>query len=274
MRTLRLLTVIFVVGLCAISVAPQSPAPAANPSLADQLAAVTTRGRMLAEYDVAAWHSTDAVQDTKPSEGAVEGYVAQKTDKGWVVAYGKLSANRDRYLIAYEATQGSSPEKFEVKKLEPPREDTGFYWKAALALDTAHKDFHGENRPYNFSVLPADAGQFYVYAFPGQTQEKVYPFGGDVRYLISDDGFKIVEKVQFHKSILEFDFRDSKITTTSAYHTDIFSDIPVDTDVFFVLSKKPLVPDVVVARGHVFTIQTDGSIITGNPNNFPASSKK
>src|SRR5579863_1603789 len=140
--------IIFTLGFCALSIAPQS----VTPSVADQLAAVTARGRLLAEYDVASWHSTDAVQAIHPVESDVEGYVAQKTDKGWVVEYGKLSENRDRFLIAYEATQAGAADKFDVKKLSPPREDTGFCWKAALARETARKDFHGENRPYNFSV--------------------------------------------------------------------------------------------------------------------------
>src|SRR5882724_4213256 len=161
---LKSLTVLFAVGFCALSVAPQTVAP----SLTDQLSAVTARGRLLAEYDIASWHSTDAVQASHPVESDVEGYVAQKTDKGWVVDYGKLSENRDRFLIAYEATQAGAADKFDVNKISPPREDTGFCWKAALARETARKDFHGENRPYNFSVLPADSGQFYVYIFPAQ----------------------------------------------------------------------------------------------------------
>jgi hypothetical protein len=270
MRTQKIFALILIAALCSISAAPQTP----SPSLTDQLAAVTARGRLLAEYDAAAWHSTDAVLATRPPQNVVGGYVAQKTEKGWIVTYGKLSANRDRYLIAYEATQGAMPEQFDVKKLDPPREDTGYYLKAALALSTAGADFHGENRPYNASVLPADAGQFYVFIMPAQTVDGVYPFGGDVRYLVSADGLKIIEKVQFHKSILEFDFRNASIKMESGYHTDIFSDIPVDTDVFFVLSRKPLVPDVVIARGHVFTIQTDGSIVEGNPNNFQTTPKK
>jgi hypothetical protein len=270
MRILKLLTFFLIAALCSLPVAPQTQVA----SIANQLAAVTARGRLLAEYDVAAWHSTDAVLATKPAQDAVGGYVAQKTEKGWVVAYGKLSANRDRYLVAYEATQGATPADFDVKKLDPPREDTGYYWKAALALSLARVDFHGENRPYNASVLPADAGQFCVYVVPAQTVDGLYPFGGDVRYLVSADGLKIIEKVQLHKTILESDLRDLTIKRESGYHTDIFTEIPVDTDVFLVLSRKPLIPEVVVARGHIFTILTDGSIIEGNPNNFPTTPKK
>jgi hypothetical protein len=257
MRTLKLFMLIVIAALCSLSVAPQTPTPA----LADQLAAITARGRLLAEYDVAAWHSTDAVLATRPPQNAVGGYVAQKTEKDWVVVYGKLSTNRDRYLVAYEATQGATPKQFDVKKLDPPREDTGYFWKAALALSTAGADFHGENRPYNASVLPADAGQFYVYIMPAQTVDGVYPFGGDVRYLISADGLKIIEKFQMHKTILEFDYRKQPNQTVGGVHSDILTDIPVDTDVFLVLSRKPLIPEYVSARGHNFEIRTDGTIV-------------
>lgn len=57
-----------------------------NPLSAGELAQITARGRLLAEYDEAAWHSTDAVQALKPPEGTVKRYVAEKTDAGWVVA--------------------------------------------------------------------------------------------------------------------------------------------------------------------------------------------
>jgi hypothetical protein len=35
-----------------------------------ELQAITARGKMLAEYDVASWHATDAVQDLKPKKGS------------------------------------------------------------------------------------------------------------------------------------------------------------------------------------------------------------
>lgn len=231
-----------------------------TPSLADQLAGVTARGRLLAEYDSAAWHSADAFRATHPAEDDVEGYVAQKTDKGWIVVYGKLAQNRERYLIAYKATQGDAPEKFDVKKLDSPLDDTGFYWKAALALETVHKDFHGEKRPYNFSVLTTDSGQFYVYVLPAQTVEKVCPFGGDVRYFISADGLDIIDRIQLHKTILEFDYRNPKMKVLGGFHTDTLSDIPVETDVFLVLTRRPLMPEFVAARGHSFQVKVDGTI--------------
>ena len=70
----------------------KKPAP---PSQAD-LDAITARGRLLAEYDVAAWHATDAVLATVPPDslkGTGAHYLARKTDAGWVVAWaGSMSS--------------------------------------------------------------------------------------------------------------------------------------------------------------------------------------
>lgn len=43
-----------------------------------ELAAITARGRLLAGFDNAAWHATDAVMATKPKEGLVKRYIRGK----------------------------------------------------------------------------------------------------------------------------------------------------------------------------------------------------
>src|SRR4051794_22740171 len=102
-----------------------------EPPSKEELAAITERGRLLAECDQAAWHATDAVQAQMPKEGSVIRYIARKTQKGWTVAFGRLDQGRGKFLIAYEATQGEDPKDFDVKAFDPPKEDTGFYRSAA-----------------------------------------------------------------------------------------------------------------------------------------------
>ena len=63
----------------------------------------------------------------KPKPGSVAGYIARKTDKGWVVAFGRLDEEKAKYLIAYEASQGDSPDEFAVRVFDPPKADTGFF---------------------------------------------------------------------------------------------------------------------------------------------------
>ena len=217
---------------------------------------------MLAAYDVAAWHATDAVQALHPPDGAVTRYIASKKDSGWEVAFGRLNTARDRFLIAYLATQAASPKEFTVQTFDPPREETGFYLVAAKGLDTVLSDFKGEKRSYNVSVLPTDSGQLYVYVLPAQTKNDVYLYGGDVRYLISADGTTIVEKRQMHKAILEFKQpADKNKKLVTGMHGHVLSNFPEDSDVFYVLTRRPLLPEVVVTPDRMmYTIAVDGTI--------------
>jgi hypothetical protein len=223
---------------------------------------VTARGRMLYEYDQAAWHASDALQPANPPKESLGRYIAKKTDAGWTVGFGHLNDTRDKFLVAYEAAQGATLQDFTVKKLEPPREDTSFYLVAARAIDTALHDFRGEKRPYNVAVLHAPSDQLYVYILPAQTQNGVYPLGGDARYLVSPDGNAIIEKRQLHKSIIENRGDIPKGTTSEGgVHTHVLSNVPEDTDVFYVLSRKPSEPEYVAGRDQsLYEISVDGSI--------------
>ena len=228
-----------------------------SPASKAELAEITERGRQLAEYDIAAWHATDAVLAMKPAEGSVARYIAKRTDSGWAVAFGRFNEKRDKFLVAYEAHQGANPKEFTVKKYDPPKEDAGFYFSAARAIETASADFRGENRPYNVAVLPAKSNQIYAYVVPAQTKQNVYPLGGDARYLISPDGSKIVEKRQLHKAIIEF---ESSGNMAADFHVAVLDDVPEDTDVFHVLSRKPSVPHLIATRKYVYQVEVDGTI--------------
>src|SRR3712207_7392288 len=52
-------------------------------------------------------------------------------------SFGRFNEKRDKFLIVYEANQGASPKVFTVKKYDPPKEDAGFYFSAAQAIETA-----------------------------------------------------------------------------------------------------------------------------------------
>jgi hypothetical protein len=252
---MKILTSIIFVLLLTVSGLAQRTEPASKTELAE----ITERGRMLYAYDVAAWHSTDAVMALSPPEGSFVRYIAQKNNSVWTVAYGKLNEKRDKFLTVYEAMQGTTPKEFKVKKFDTPKEDTGFFLFAARAIDAAIKDFGGVTRPYNVAVLPAKEKQLYVYLVPAQTKVGVFPLGGDVRYLFSADGQKIIEKRQLHKSIIEFSVPEGMKPATG-YHTAILDDVPEDTDVFHVLARQPKIGELVVTNKYVYRIAEDGTI--------------
>jgi hypothetical protein len=243
--------------LCASSVWAQQTKPLTG----SELATITARGRILAEYDVASWRATDAVVALNPAQGAVRTYIARKTDAGWVVAFGRLNETNDAFLIVYEATQGNSPREFSVKTYDPPQKDTGFSYITAKGIQLSLENSHLEKRRYNTYVLPLDSGQFYVYVLPAQTAANVYPLGGDTRFLVSSDGTKIIETRQLHKSILEVNHpAQSGKKPVGGFHTHVLTDTPEDTDVFHVLRQTPPLPEFLGTKSGNYEVETDGTI--------------
>jgi hypothetical protein len=225
----------------------------------EELAAITERGKMLYEYDQAAWHATDAVQMANPKNVEGQQYIAKKENGKWQVVFGKLNEDRSRFAIAYEADEQATLREFAVQKEPEKLEDEGFFLYAARAIEMAMKDFGGASRPYNVAVLPGPAEQMYVYLYPAQTKARVYPLGGDVRYLVTADGTKIMEKRQMHKTILEAAPAPGK-KMAAGYHSHALSDVPEDTDVFHVLTQDPPAPEMVVTAHFLYQVKTDGSI--------------
>ena len=246
-------------------IALADPPEPRKPPTKEELAAITERGRNLAGYDAAAWHGSDALQAKDIKPGSVVRYIARKTDRGWTVAFGRIDAKRDRFLIAYEATQGKEPDQFDITEFNPPKEDSDYFRSAAKAIDVALKDFiehfEGQQRPYNVAVLPAEKDQLWVYPVPAPTKPNVWPLGGDVRYLMSVDGTKIQVKRQLHKAIIENEPpRDKDQQLMAGIHTHVLEERPEDTDVFHVLSRKPSVPELIRTEHFVFVVEPDGGI--------------
>jgi hypothetical protein len=231
-----------------------------KPATETELAEIAARGKALYDYDIAAWHSTDAVMALSPEDGSFNSYVAVKSGSVWVVSYGKFDPNKTKFLTVYEATQQKDATEFKVQKFDKPKEDSGNLFFSARALETAKADFGRKTRPYNAAVLPAKDGQFYVYLLPAQTVAGIFPLGGDVRYLISKDGGKIAGKRELHKAIIEFKIPDDAQTPVSGYHTAILDDVPEDSDVFHVLTREPSIPEMIVSQKYVYQIAADGSI--------------
>jgi hypothetical protein len=231
-----------------------------------ELAAISGRGDLLAEYDTAAWQATDAARAAHSIDGQKGRYIARKTKAGWVVDFGRLNETEGKFLVACEAVQVGSPAQFEVSSFNPMREDTGWNLAAAKGIEAAMRDFRGASRPYNIAVFPAESEGMYVYLYPAQVKAGVYPLGADVRYRVSPGGAKIIEKRQMHKNIIEYVPASAPGKVQGGYHTHILSNLPEDTDVFLVLTRSPRVPETVVAGGHMFTIDVNGKItVSGLP---------
>jgi hypothetical protein len=177
-----------------------------------------------------------------------------------------LTATRDTFFVSYEAIPAAQPGQFEGftgVAHEKPLVDTGYYVRAARALDTASADFGPVRRSYNVASLPAPKGNWWVYLFPAPTVYGVWPLGADTRYLISADGRVILEKRRLHNTVIEFSARKppqpgAKVEAST--HTAVLAEIPEDTDVFHVLTRTPRVPEYVMTDHFVYRIDTDGTI--------------
>jgi hypothetical protein len=240
--------------------AASANAQKAEPPSAQELMAIAERGILLNEYDQAAWHASDAVQTANPKTVEGQRWIARKENEKWTVAFGKVTADKTAFEIHYEAVQQAKPREFAVKVESPSKMDKGFYLFAARAIEVALADFRGEKRPYNYAALPAPQDQLYIYIYPAQTNPRVYPLGGDVRYLLSADGTKILEKRQLHKTILEISPSDKSRKRVAGMHTHVLSDLPEDTDVFHVLTQDPRLPEMVGTAHFLFQIRIDGTI--------------
>jgi hypothetical protein len=223
------------------------------------LSAITARGRLLLAYDIAAWHGGDALQALKPAPGDVNASFARRMPSGrWEVIYGRLTSTKDTFYITYRATQTDADSQFTAAKLPAPLADVGVQREMALAFETAQHDFGKITRPYNSYVLPAEGGGFWVYLLPAQTDPRVFPLGGDVRYQITG-GTTIAEKVRLHNAIL--DRQAVPANAVAMMHTS-FDSLPSETDVFVVLRRFPKIPEVVATKKVNYEIGIDGSIST------------
>ncbi len=229
---------------------------AADPS--SDFAAITARGRALFSYDQAAWHGTDAIFALKPDTKGLAHYICNKTPSGWVVIFPRWNPGHDQLLAIYEAREKDG--KFSALKLpEPVPLEVGLVSKER-ALELAIADFPKPNRPYNTAILPAPGNQFFVYLYPGQTTENTWPIGGDMRYTISADGKNILEKRKLHNAVQDMKIGDRQV---GGYHTHAISDVPEDTDVFYVLNRKPSMPEFVGTSKQMYVIDKEGNIETG-----------
>jgi hypothetical protein len=139
-------------------------------------------------------------------------------------------------LISYEARQ-SGPISYTASKHDPPLEDSDWYVRAAKANVVATYDFRSalKTRSYNISILPAPGKAWYVYFMPAQTGNAVLPYGGDLRYTISSDGMKILDRRVMHEIVREERFTSD---ITMNLFTDPLSDRPEDSDVFYAMTAK------------------------------------
>jgi hypothetical protein len=249
---LAIVAIAAIVNMPRIANAPaagQPPSPAI-------LAQITGRGKLLAEYDDAAWKATDAMIASGLPRTARR-FFARKQGNMWWVVFGRPAPDRTSFLVDYEATWAPGTKSAFGRKIAPPRQDVGEWLNYSKAADKVLSVYKPPQQ-VNYAVLPTARG-YYVYFYPGSTEPGTWLLGGDYRFLVSRDAAQVLETRQLHKSIIPYSAEPGK-TIALGYHTAIMDNLPEDTDVLHVLSRRPAVPELVVTEDWVFKILTNGAI--------------
>lgn len=231
------------------------------PPSADSLTAVSQRGRLLSEYDSVAWLGGGAIASLSLPPDGIRRLIARKTSGGWEVATGSLSDSGDAYLMSYLSTPGiEDGPQWATTPFDPPREDTGYFARAARAIETSVTMFKAAaQRPYIATVVPAaDGPWWWVYLYPAPSRPGAWPRGGDVRFRVSADGRVITESRHLHESISEYTPRTAR--SGGEVERENLGDTPEDTDVFHVVQRRPALPELMTAGRFRYRIDVDGTI--------------
>ena len=247
----------------ALTAQTAAPKPPPHP---DSLIAISGRGMELASYMFAASRASDSISALHPAPDEVNMYFARREGAEWWVMFGHLTAGRDTFLLSWEARQlRVNSGSFLVRNFRPAQPQTGWHLGAARAIDNARRSFTTSahpRRPYNVAVLPSDQQEWLVYVFPAQTRPDVWPLGGDARYRVSSDGRTIVDTRRLHSSILEFGrpVLQNGSELTVGVHSAVLDDVPEDTDVLWVMTREPSVPEMVVTDAFVYELYPNAAI--------------
>jgi hypothetical protein len=219
------------------------------------LRAITSRGRELVAYDIAAWHGSDAITALGVPERDLSASIARRDSTGkWELLVGRLSPARDTFFVLYRAIQHSDS-TFTAMRESHPVPFTGAERAMAVAIDTVQRQVRPGPRPYNSYVITADHG-YWVFLMPAQTDPGIFPHGGDWRARVQDG--RIVALSRLHNTILDRTTPPPNAVTMA--HTS-FDTLPSETDVFMVLRRAPRLSELVVTSSTDFTIDTTGRIV-------------
>ena len=243
---------------------PASSPPDSPPPSADSLAAVSRRGRAIAEADHIVWLASGAIESPYSPSDSIRRSIARRTNNGWEVAVGELSDDGATYLISRLATPGIQPDVWASSLFEPALPDTGYFARAARAIESSLIMFRPvEQRPYIAMVLPEDDGpSWHVYLYPAPTVDGIWPRGGDMRFRVSADGRIVTEARRLHETIAEYSVRTARSATTKPGDGQpaVSGNAPEDTDVFHVIQRRPALPELMTVGRFQYQIDVDGGI--------------
>lgn len=230
-----------------------------------ELDQITARGRALAGYQRAAWTASMQLLATNPDPWKAQRYVAYHADSGWVVAFGRLNAERDTFYVSNIAVPAPVngqrvDSSFEFHPFDAAP-DVDYLVRAARAMDLATTSLGMTKRAYSVAAIPDENGDWYVYLTPSADMASVWPLGDDVRYRVSADGQRLLERRQMHADMLEVTKGGARLVANRPAKS--LRDLPEDSDVFHVLVNRSSTSEIVTSKRNQYVINADGSIVSG-----------
>lgn len=254
---------------------PFAPAQPAPPDAA-ALAALQQRGQLLHYYNLAARRASLALLQLSreypvPHAAAIQGYVVIPAEDGLRVGYGRVTEERDAFLLAAEVALDPQLEVTQIAVADELEAGDPAYLDRFLAVEAAIERFEFRDWPYNFIVIPADGGELYAYIIPAPLDEGYYPLGGDARFRFDPRTRSITEETVLRSSIQIMasvvDGEPARATLSVAPDREL----PTETDVLLALSRSAAIPHYVLAAEWAFRIDPDGSITPISPDDFDAA---
>jgi hypothetical protein len=88
----------------------------------------------------------------------------------------------------------------------------------------------------------------------------ILPHGGDLRYEVSFDGAKILDRRQMHKTVLEESLPAGGGRPGFDFHSHILSDLPEDSDIFYAITRRAGQGEWVASKKYTYEITPEFSL--------------
>ena len=254
------------VGLMAAALAPAAMAEVTEAEKTANAEAMAT-GKLIYQYDQAAWHSTDALLALiKPADYPdLRGWVVEPHDDGKLLVTYFGQRNGPRYAIVRYVMQGAAVVE---GGLVPKGEDAALSPLANRlvdARDAATERFVKEKLGFctegsaNSVILPPDGnGRIRAYIMSPSVTAGVFPLGGHYRFDIDGAG-KVASWRPFLKSCMMIDSRPDEEMKEKAFFVVSHLLDPQPTEIhYFVRYNVPIDMGIIMADEDIWLLGTDG----------------
>lgn len=160
-------------------------------------------GRRIAEQNFALRHALKALESVNPKPSRVTLYITNRRDDDlWRVYFGSLDFPNRRFMVAYEAVQGSpGGEEFVVTSHPEDVPADEFVSRAAMALITALNVFEPPQITVYPHVFRESDGRWVTYFLPDLVPPGSMPQQVDSRVVVSPDTRSVLESTRFYAEI-------------------------------------------------------------------------